>query len=75
MSAYAPHMVKGKAKPEPSTNGEDRTVRLNLTISKELNQQFREVVFKRFGLRKGDIQRAIEDAIKLWIAKGGVTGS
>jgi hypothetical protein len=66
-------MVKGKSKPEPES--EEGTVRLNLTISRELNEQFREAVFKRLGLRKGDIQRATEEAIKLWIAKGGVTGS
>ena len=69
MSAYTPNMVKGKAKPEPEMG--EGTVRLNLTISGELNEQFREAVFKRFGLRKGDIQRAVEEAIKLWIAKGG----
>jgi hypothetical protein len=62
-------MVKGKAKPEPKI--EERTVRLNLTISKDLNEQFRKAVFDRFGLHKGDIQRAIEEALKLWIANGG----
>jgi hypothetical protein len=68
IGAYAPNMVKGKAKPE--TEAEESTVRLNLTISKDLNNQFRKAVFERFGLHKGDMQRAIEDAIKLWIAKG-----
>jgi hypothetical protein len=66
-------MVKGKGPSAPKTEGE--TVRVNLTISKDLNEQFRKAVFDRFGLHKGDMQRAIEDAIKLWIAKGGVTGS
>ncbi len=67
-SAYVLSMVKGKAKPEPTQEGE--TVRVNLTMSKELNEQFRKVVFERYGLRKGDIQRAVEEAIRLWIAKG-----
>jgi hypothetical protein len=62
-------MAKGKAKPE--TQAEENTVRLNLTISKDLNQQFRKAVFDRFGLHKGDIQRAIEEALRLWIADGG----
>jgi len=66
-------MVKEKRMPVPKAD--EGTVRLNLTISKDLNEQFRKVVFDRFGLHKGDMQRAIEDAIKLWIAKGGVTGS
>jgi len=65
--AYVPNMVKGKPKPEGT-----ETVRLNLTISKDLNDRFRKVVFERLGLRKGDIQRAVEEAIKLWIAKEGV---
>ena len=69
MRAYAPNMVKGKAKPEPES--EEGTVRLNLTISKDLDEQFRKAVFDRFGLRKGDMQRATEEAIKLWIEKGG----
>jgi hypothetical protein len=59
-------MAKHK-KPE---QGGEATVRLNLTISETLDREFREIVFKRYGLHKGDIQRAVEDAIKLWIAKG-----
>ena len=69
MRAYAPNMVKGKPKPEPEIG--EGTVRLNLTISKDLNEQFRKAVFDRFGLRKGDMQRATEEAIRMWITKGG----
>jgi len=64
-------MVKGKAKPESGAHSGGPTVRLNLTISKDLNDQFRKAVFDRLGLRKGDIQRAVEEAIRLWISKGG----
>ena len=60
-------MVKGKAKPEQGGEG---TVRLNLTISESLEHEFREKVFKRYGLHKGDIQKAVEEALRLWIAKG-----
>lgn len=49
-------------KKEPSEN-----VRINLTISEDLEKRFRAEVFKRYGLRKGDIQRAVEEAIELWI--------
>jgi hypothetical protein len=62
-------MVRGKRGPE-SQDGEARTVRVNLTMSESLEREFRETVFKRYGLHKGDIQRAVEEAIKLWIAKG-----
>jgi len=41
--------------------------KINLTISDELETRFREEVFKRLGMRKGNIQIAIEEAIKLWI--------
>lgn len=66
-------MVKGKPKLEPEIG--EGTVRLNLTIAKDLNEQFRKAVFDRFGLHKGDMQRAVEEAIKLWIAKGGQEGT
>jgi len=69
MRAYAANMVKGKRKPEALAT-EEKTVRLNLTISETLEREFRETVFKRYGLHKGDIQRAVEEAIRLWIAKG-----
>jgi hypothetical protein len=68
MRAYVANMVKGTSiKP---TEESENTIRLNLTISKQLNEQFRKAVFDRYGLRKGDIQRAVEEAIKLWITKG-----
>jgi len=41
--------------------------KINLTISDELETRFREEVFKRLGMKKGNIQIAIEEAIKLWI--------
>lgn len=46
-----------------------KTVRINLTITQSLEKEFREEVFKRYGLRKGDIQRAVEEAIELWIKR------
>jgi hypothetical protein len=64
MRAYVLTMPKEKTKPDVAGVG---TVRLNLTISESLEREFRETVFKRYGLHKGDIQRAVEEAIKLWI--------
>jgi len=58
-----------KSKP---TAGEkkEKTVRLNLTVSESLEKEFRENVYKRYGLHKGDIQKAVEEALRLWITKG-----
>jgi len=41
--------------------------KINLTISDGLEKRFREEVFRRLGMKKGNIQIAIEEAIKLWI--------
>ena len=43
--------------------------RINLVLSDELEAKFREEVFHRFGMKKGNIQKAIEEAIEEWIAK------
>jgi len=44
--------------------------KLTLTIQDELEKHFREEVFKRLGMKKGNIQVAIEEAIELWIRSG-----
>jgi hypothetical protein len=67
MRAYVILMPKDKPK---ASEAQGKTVRLNLTVSESLEREFRETVFKRFGLHKGDIQRAVEEALKLWITKG-----
>lgn len=43
------------------------TTRLYLTINNELEKKFREEVAKRLGMRKGNLQLAIEQAIELWL--------
>jgi hypothetical protein len=50
-----------------SVEKKQKTTRLNLTVSEALEKKFRDEVYKRYGLRKGDIQRAVEEAIELWI--------
>lgn len=42
---------------------------INTRISAELLEKFRHVVFLRHGLRKGDMKRAIEEAIKDYVKK------
>ena len=43
--------------------------RINLVLSDELELRFREEVFRRYGMKKGNIQKAIEEAIQEWIQK------
>lgn len=41
--------------------------RLNLSVKDELETKFREEVFKRKGMRKGNLTKAVEEAMLLWI--------
>ena len=41
--------------------------RIDVVIPDDLEAQFRIEVIKRFGGKKGDLQRAIKEAIELWI--------
>ena len=45
----------------------DALGRLDAMIPDDLESKFRIEVVKRLGGKKGDLQRAIEDAISLWI--------
>jgi len=44
--------------------------KINLKIKDEIEQKFREEVFKRKGLRKGNLTKALEEAMILWINAG-----
>jgi len=43
--------------------------KINLMISDELEKRFRDAVFKRYGLKRGNISKAIEEALNDWIKK------
>jgi len=43
---------------------------LNLAIDDRLDEDFRKEVVKRYGMKKGNIKRAIEEALKQWINDG-----
>ncbi|WXG46064.1 MAG: hypothetical protein WED05_05280 [Candidatus Atabeyarchaeum deiterrae] len=45
-------------------------VRIYVMLPEELEQKFREAVFKRYGMKKGNITKAIEEAIRNWIKQG-----
>ena len=44
--------------------------KMYVVLPDDLEEQFREAVFNRFGMKKGNLTIAIEEAIKEWINKG-----
>jgi glutaminase len=45
------------------------TAKINLVISDELETQFRNAVFKKYGMKRGNISKATEEALRDWIKK------
>ena len=43
--------------------------RISVDLSDELEKQLRFKTVERFGGKKGDLTRAVEEAVKTWIAK------
>ena len=43
--------------------------RISADIPDELEKQLRLNTVERFGGKKGDLSRAVEEAVKTWIAK------
>lgn len=43
--------------------------RIDATIPDELETQLRMEIIKRFGGKKGDLQRAVQEALELWVNK------
>jgi len=43
--------------------------RISVALSDELEKELRFKTIERFGGRKGDLSRAVEEAVKTWIAK------
>ena len=43
--------------------------RISVTLSDELEKELRFKTIERFGGRKGDLTKAVEDAVKTWVAK------
>jgi len=43
--------------------------RISVELSNELEKQLRFKTIEKFGGRKGDLSRAVEEAVKTWIAK------
>jgi hypothetical protein len=43
--------------------------KVTLVLDDKLEERFREAIFKSKGMRRGNIQSAIEEAVELWIEK------
>lgn len=43
--------------------------KLTVLIEDDLDEKFREAVFKSKGMHKGNITEAIEEALEIWIDK------
>ena len=43
--------------------------RISVELSDDLEKQLRFKTIERFGGKKGDLTRAVEDAVKTWIAR------
>jgi hypothetical protein len=41
--------------------------RINIEISDDLEKQFRLKTVERFGGKKGDLSKAVQEAVKTWI--------
>jgi hypothetical protein len=41
--------------------------KLNINVRKDVDEKFRTEVFRRKGLKKGNIKEAVEEAMILWI--------
>jgi len=41
--------------------------KLNLVISDDLDEKFRQGVAKELGMKKGNLTKAVEEALKLWL--------
>ncbi len=45
------------------------TIKMQVIVSKELAQRFRETAGRKFGARKGTISKAFTQALEEWIEK------
>jgi len=43
---------------------------LHVDIPEELNKRFRVVIINRYGTKKGALQQAVTEALKLWLKEG-----
>lgn len=44
--------------------------RINVKIPDSVDRRFREAIFRRKGMRKGNLTKAIEEAMLMWVGIG-----
>ena len=44
--------------------------RMDIILPDDLEQRFREEVFERYGMKRGNITKAVQEAIKQWMKEG-----
>jgi len=44
-------------------------VELDANISSELNKRFRELIYRKYGYKRGNISRAVEEALSDYVVK------
>lgn len=44
--------------------------RINVELSEELEKKLRFKMIERFGGKKGDLSKAIDEAVRRWVAEG-----
>ena len=47
--------------------------KMNIVLTDNTEEKFRKAVFENFGLKKGNISLALEEAIQAWIDKKNKT--
>ena len=45
--------------------------RINVVLPDDVDNKFRKEIAKRFGVRKGNIEKAMIEAIEIWIKNKG----
>jgi hypothetical protein len=50
--------------------GNGKMARMDIIIPDNLEKRFREEVFKRRGMKRGNITLAVQEAIEQWIERG-----
>jgi hypothetical protein len=42
--------------------------KLNIKVKDDIDKRFRKEIFKRKGMKKGNLKKAVEEAMILWIS-------
>ncbi len=43
--------------------------RINIVVSDKVEEKFRETVFRKYGMKKGNMMKAADQALQEWIEK------